>query len=765
MRNKYKQRKSNSRESNENIKEDIIKYNFNTRFNIFKEKIPKIIHNKNKIKKISPINNYETEKQKEIYKNKIISKIKGYNPNLKIIRQSSYSKFDNEENDFINKLTRNNKEMKQNIKTLSINYIKRKKERNSLQKNYSASSIKDFDSPINNNKKKELYTLNSESTCVTKKKKYQIKPYKSNKNFNEKEISEENKENISNNIQFKRIPFSSEGNNINKGKLRTSFKYLIHQASKNKALSKSFSRFYKSSRSKEKDNELNDKKSNRNKMKQMNFIKKTNNLIIRNHFDLKKISKNNSKYLTTSSENENSNSFFVKSFNNNIEKKNLVEDFDIMFNILKKIKIIVNKIDNFLQIHEECYNYIQYFFNNLVHNKLKNYFSDLKISCNLKKEIICFFLCYDISFDTSSYNQTGILLKAILNIIYSNYVIILYSILLRNDSIELKKYLIILEKEIANNKIKYEDSLLIILENNIQFINNYYKMILDNIYKNNNSKILTKFPHCINKEDLYGNNTVKRNIICSFFNEAFKNSNENIYSFNDLQKFFYLFLQRKINANNMNELEKKKEIICNSIKNVSISNFNLNENNNQRIKYLLPKIKNCCEYSLVLDLDGTLISYQNNKSSIILRPGLNTFLHNMKKNFELILFTSAMKDYVDPIVNFIEKDEKFFDYILYRKHLSYDEKGEHFKNLNLLNRNIKKIIIVDDTENNFKLHKSNGINIKTFYGENDNVLNILSKILIKLKLDAEKTGDIRIGLKQIKKDLIYKSIENKFKYK
>ena len=38
--------------------------------------------------------------------------------------------------------------------------------------------------------------------------------------------------------------------------------------------------------------------------------------------------------------------------------------------------------------------------------------------------------------------------------------------------------------------------------------------------------------------------------------------------------------------------------------------------------------------------------------------------------------------------------------------------------------------------------------------------NTFLQILIKIRLDAEKSGDIRISLKQIKKDLIYKKIEN-----
>ena len=769
MKEGYKERTST--DNNTEIK---IKYNFNSRFNLSKEKSHQF-EAINNISKISILNNSETEKQKEIYKTKIISRIKKYNPNLRIKRQSSFSRFDNEE------ITRNKKEINQKIKMLSINYIKKKKERNSVKKNYSASNIKDFDcSPFYSNKNKDTYTLGSESTSVTKKKKFQIKPYKSNKifNLNDKKDPEQNKENISNNIKTKGIPFSSEGNHSNKNKIRTSFQYLIHQAYKNKALSKSFSKFYQSSRSKEKSNELNEKVP-RSRIIKMNFNKKANNLIIKSHFNKNKISRNNltRKYFSTNT--GNNTSFFDSSYNNKKENDNFKEDFEILFNILKKMKILLKKIDIYEQISDECYHYIRYYFSNLIYNKLVNFFSDKSISNYIKREIICFLLCYDISFNNNSYNQTGILLKTILSIIYSNYIIILYSFLVKNNSNELEQYLILLQKEIANNQMKYEGPILQILENNFQYINNYYKMIVDNIYKNYNGKIMDKnikFPNCIiNNKKLLENKILKINIISSFFHEAFKSSNENTYSFIELQKFFYFFLCRNnykgnININNntnntMNinsELENKKEFINNSIKNVSISNFNNNENN-QRIKYLLPKIKNCYEYSLVLDLDETLISFQKNTSSVILRPGLYSFLHKMKNIYELILFTSATHDYVDPIVNFIEKEEKYFEYILYRKHLSYDEKGECFKNLNLLNRNNKKVIIVDDSEKNFKLHKSNGICIKPFKGESDNVLSLLTQILIMIKINAEKTGDIRICLKQAKKDLIYKNIENKYK--
>ena len=404
MRSKYRQRNSESRDSNDS---NIIKYNFNYRFNISKEKSPKNIIPKNNIK----------ESQKEIYKNKIISKIKKQNPNLKIIRQSSYSKFDNESNEYINNISKNNKEIKQRIKMLSINYIKKKKQRNSQQKNYSSSNIKDFDSPKN---RLNTYTIGSESTSVTKKKKFEIKPYKSNKHFeinNDKITVEQNKENISININNNKnniVPFSASSNNNNKNKIRASFKYLIHQAYKNKALSKSFSRFYKSSRSKEKENEQ--KKYTKNKIIKMNFIKKANSNL--NKFSEINNSRNN---IRTMNHLQNKNIFFTTSSNNNSffaqkEKDNYIEDFELIYEYLNKIKKIIKKIDKFELIQDECYNCIQYYFTNSLNNKITNFFSDSSIIHYLQKELVIFFSCYDISFYITIF----------IYIIYHHFIIVIY---------------------------------------------------------------------------------------------------------------------------------------------------------------------------------------------------------------------------------------------------------------------------------------------------------------------------------------------------
>jgi len=133
----------------------------------------------------------------------------------------------------------------------------------------------------------------------------------------------------------------------------------------------------------------------------------------------------------------------------------------------------------------------------------------------------------------------------------------------------------------------------------------------------------------------------------------------------------------------------------------------------------LPKINPIYKYSLVLDLDETLIHIKkdNNPKSkrkvMILRPNLHEFLSKMKKFYELILFSVGIPDYVDPLVDIIEKKEKYFDYRLYRHHAIFDGK-EYVKDLSKLGRDIRKIVIVDNLPQAFKLHRNNGICIKGF---------------------------------------------------
>ena len=131
----------------------------------------------------------------------------------------------------------------------------------------------------------------------------------------------------------------------------------------------------------------------------------------------------------------------------------------------------------------------------------------------------------------------------------------------------------------------------------------------------------------------------------------------------------------------------------------------------------------------------------------------------MKMLFELVIFSFGTFEYVDSVIKIIEKKEKFFEHVLYRQHATLNN-GEYIKDLSLLGRDLKNIIIVDDIPQVFKLQERNGICIKAFYGDivtDRNTLKILGKILEKIRFDADEDGDIRKSLDK-QRNLIFTHI-------
>jgi CTD small phosphatase-like protein 2 len=58
----------------------------------------------------------------------------------------------------------------------------------------------------------------------------------------------------------------------------------------------------------------------------------------------------------------------------------------------------------------------------------------------------------------------------------------------------------------------------------------------------------------------------------------------------------------------------------------------------------LPKAKDPEAYTLVLDLDETLVHYyeNNGESKFRIRPGCDKFLKEMSELYEVVIFTAAM---------------------------------------------------------------------------------------------------------------------------
>lgn len=123
-------------------------------------------------------------------------------------------------------------------------------------------------------------------------------------------------------------------------------------------------------------------------------------------------------------------------------------------------------------------------------------------------------------------------------------------------------------------------------------------------------------------------------------------------------------------------------------------------------------------YTLVLDLDETLIHSEWDRVHgwrTMKRPGLDLFLAHLHKYYEIVVFSPAPFDYSNPILEKLDPNG-FIMYRLFRDSTRY-YKGKHVKDLDCLNRDLSRVIIVDDDEKGFTLHPHNGIAIKPFKGD------------------------------------------------
>ena len=106
---------------------------------------------------------------------------------------------------------------------------------------------------------------------------------------------------------------------------------------------------------------------------------------------------------------------------------------------------------------------------------------------------------------------------------------------------------------------------------------------------------------------------------------------------------------------------------------------------------------------------------------LIIRPGLYDFLDYASENFELIVFTASDQGYADPIIDYIEKDKKYFKMRLYRNNCIFIEPGLYIKDLRIFKswKKMEDIIILDNSLFSFANQLNNGILITSFFDDKD----------------------------------------------
>lgn len=158
----------------------------------------------------------------------------------------------------------------------------------------------------------------------------------------------------------------------------------------------------------------------------------------------------------------------------------------------------------------------------------------------------------------------------------------------------------------------------------------------------------------------------------------------------------------------------------------------------------------CSRHTLVLDLDETLVHSKMNSESgdfvlnvggsigVKCRPFLDEFLRKAAKLFEVVVFTASHQAYAETVLDKIDPTGKI-THRLFRDACSSVD-GLYLKDLELLGRDLSKVIIVDNTPYVFAYQPDNAIPVDSWYDDQDDT--VLSDLLPFLE-NLAKEDDVR----------------------
>ena len=150
----------------------------------------------------------------------------------------------------------------------------------------------------------------------------------------------------------------------------------------------------------------------------------------------------------------------------------------------------------------------------------------------------------------------------------------------------------------------------------------------------------------------------------------------------------------------------------------------------------LPPLKSKKTKTLILDLDETLIHCSQDskapadmkipiqvsdekivEAGLYIRPHSDKFLKEMSKIYEIVIFTSSHPTYANRVLNILDPNNEVITSRVFREHCTATEDGILVKDLRIFaNRDLKNVVLVDNSILNYSYQLFNGIPILPFYG-------------------------------------------------
>ncbi|UJR15518.1 hypothetical protein I4U23_002458 [Adineta vaga] len=152
-------------------------------------------------------------------------------------------------------------------------------------------------------------------------------------------------------------------------------------------------------------------------------------------------------------------------------------------------------------------------------------------------------------------------------------------------------------------------------------------------------------------------------------------------------------------------------------------------------KPLLPPLRDSLrgKICLVIDLDETLvhsvfrpvpnadfivpveIDGQIHQIYVTKRPHVDEFLRRVGELYECVLFTASLAKYADPVSDLLDPN-RIFHARLFRESCTYYN-GNYIKDLSRLGRDVRKVIIIDNSPLSYLFHQDNAVPVSSWFDD------------------------------------------------
>ena len=422
------------------------------------------------------------------------------------------------------------------------------------------------------------------------------------------------------------------------------------------------------------------------------------------------------------------NNYSSTPYNNNESDNSFQINLEDLMILEEKLTEAITALEAKKFIQNECFEWWNYYYNCSLYNRIELIFKDEKsrhiVQMSIKYELFSLLICYDVSSDNFLMTQIIVMIQAILNLNHSNLIVICEYVLSKISSDNLNNVWVYKLRNLVNSH-----------DSGLNYMNSNYSYV-EKINLNTNSII--NYIRIILRN--YPNNPKRADLM-------------NLYK--NIETISY---------QEINDIFQDKFMIVENPNSSVLASVVLRQNGQfHSIEPPYLKTKNLKSYTLVLDLDETIIHFRVNPNNELegvmkVRPGIFDFLETLGQYYEMIVFTTATSEYADILLDSIEENKIYFDYRFYREH-SIIVDNDFVKDLTRIGRPLDKTIIVDNMPQNFRLQKENGIIIKGFFGDDpyDSALIELTPILLSI---AKEGGDVRKSLARYRDDILKKVSSN-----